>query len=94
VPFAGANAWLIQGDRTQVAFIEFGEAVTVPEHSHQEQREIVLSGSVRFRLGGEEREYRAGDAFFVPAHVPHSAQVRPGYEAIIVFNEPGRYPAK
>ena len=94
VPFAGVRAWLVQGDRNQVVFIEFSKTVDVPEHAHQEQWEIVLSGSLHLRMGGKEREYRAGEAFFVPAGVPHSAKVQAGYRAIIVFNEPGRYQSK
>jgi quercetin dioxygenase-like cupin family protein len=94
LPFAGASAWLIHGDRKQVVFAEFNEAVEVPEHSHQEQSEIVLSGSVLLRMDGKEREYRAGEAFFVPAGTLHAADVQAGYRAVIVFNEPGRYRAK
>jgi quercetin dioxygenase-like cupin family protein len=94
LPLAGARAWLIQGDRQQVVFMEFSQAVEVPEHSHREQWEIVLSGSVLLRVGVTEREYRAGEAFFIPAGVPHSAAVRAGYRAAIVFNEPGRYRVK
>ena len=90
-PFAGANAWLIQGERNQVVFAEFSEPLDVPEHSHEEQLEIVLSGSVLLRMEGTEREYRAGEAFVVPAGTPHAANVRAGYRAVIVFNEPGRY---
>lgn len=94
VPFPGTRAWLIQGDRTQAVFIEFSKEVDVPEHSHQEQLEIVLSGRVLLRMNQEEREYSAGEAFFIPAGVPHSAVVGAGYRAVIVFNEPHRYRAK
>ena len=91
LPFSGANAWLIQGDQNQVVFAEFFEEIDVPEHSHQEQLEIVLGGSLLLRMNGTEREYRVGDAFVVPAGTPHAASVRAGYRAVIVFNEPGRY---
>jgi quercetin dioxygenase-like cupin family protein len=94
VPFGGVRAWLIQDDRNQVVFLEFSKTVDGPEHAHREQWEIVLSGSLRLRMGGEERVYRAGDAFLIPAGVPHSAEVQAGYRALIVFNEPGRYRAK
>ncbi len=94
LPFAGASAWLIQSDCNQVVFAEFNEAVEVPSHSHQEQWEIVLTGSLLLRMDGKELEYRAGEAFFVPAGTLHSANVQAGYRAIIVFNEPGRYRAK
>jgi quercetin dioxygenase-like cupin family protein len=91
VPFDGARAWLVQGDRNQVAFVQFIEAAEVPEHSHQEQWEIVVAGTVLLRVNGEERRFNAGDDFFIPAGMPHSARVSAGYRAVIVFNEPSRY---
>lgn len=94
LPFPGASGWLVQGEGSQVVFAEFSEAVEVPEHSHQEQWEIVLAGGVVLRMDGKEREYGVGEAFFVPAGMVHAADVRAGYRAIIVFNEPGRYRAK
>jgi mannose-6-phosphate isomerase-like protein (cupin superfamily) len=93
LPFPGAQGWFMQGDGRQVAFIQFHEAVEVPEHSHKEQWELVLAGSVRLRVGGEAKEYHAGDNFFIPSGVPHSALVRAGYKAAIFFNEPDRYAA-
>ena len=91
VPFDGVRAWMVQGESHQVVFVEFREEVDVPEHSHQEQWELVLAGSVVLRVEGNEREYRNGDSFFIPAGALHSARVNAGYRAIIVFNEPNRY---
>jgi quercetin dioxygenase-like cupin family protein len=91
VPLPGVNAWMVKGDKNQVVFAEFEEEVEVPEHSHLEQWEVVLQGSVILRMNGQEREFRAGESFFIPAHAPHSATVKAGYRAIIVFNEPDRY---
>jgi quercetin dioxygenase-like cupin family protein len=93
-PFPGVRGWLLQGGEQQVVFAEFSETIEVPEHSHAEQWEIVLSGSVQLRMGGEAREHKAGDSFAIPAGVPHAATVRAGYRAIIVFNERGRYARK
>jgi quercetin dioxygenase-like cupin family protein len=91
LPFGGARGWFVSGDHQQVVFIEFSESADVPEHSHEEQWEIVLAGRVRLRMGGEETKFEAGDNFFIPAGVPHSARVEAGYKAVIVFNEPDRY---
>ena len=44
--------------------------------------------------GGAPRTYRAGDRFFIPAGVRHSAVVSAGYRAVMVFNSPDRYKAK
>jgi quercetin dioxygenase-like cupin family protein len=91
VPFDGVKAWMVQGETNQVVFVEFREEVDVPEHSHTEQWELVLAGSVVLRMEGREREYQPGDSFFIPGGVSHSARVAAGYRGIIVFNEPDRY---
>lgn len=94
LPFQGARGWLLQGEEQQIVFAEFSETTEVPEHAHAEQWEIVLSGSAKLSMGGEAREHKAGDNFFIPAGTPHAATVRAGYRAIIVFNEQGRYTRK
>ena len=94
LPFQGARGWFLQGDGRQVAFIEFTDTVEVPEHSHKEQWELVLAGKARLRMEGDEKVYQAGDNFFIPAGVPHSATVEAGYKAVIFFNEPDRYSAR
>lgn len=91
VPLEGVKARMMQDSRSQVVFIEFSKAVNVPEHSHKEQWEFVLSGSVRLNREGEESEFCAGDNFFIPEGVPHSAKVSEGYRALVIFNEPNRY---
>ena len=94
VPFEGVNARLIQDGHSQVVFMEFAQAVEVPEHSHQEQWEFVLAGGVRLYREDDEEEFSAGDNFFIPAGVVHSAKVSAGYQALIIFNEPNRYESK
>lgn len=44
-----------------------------PEHVHpfQESGAEVLSGSLRFRVGGEERSVKAGESITIPANTPH-----------------------
>lgn len=41
-------------------------------HPRQEERIEVLSGTLRFRLGGEEQELGAGQALVLPPGVPHT----------------------
>ena len=94
LPIAGARGWLLQGQRQQAVFIEFGQTVQVPEHNHAEQWEFALAGRVDLhRLGGTET-FTAGDNFFVPAGQPHGATVYAGYQALILFNAPDRYRAR
>jgi quercetin dioxygenase-like cupin family protein len=94
LPFQGARGWLLQGTGQQLAFIEFGETIEVPEHTHAEQWEFALAGKVELRAEGLTGEYRAGSHFFLPAGLPHAATVHAGYKAMIVFNAPDRYAAK
>ena len=49
------------------------QALAVANHLHPVQAEHfeVLEGSVRTIIGGDERVYRQGDAFDVPAGTPH-----------------------
>jgi quercetin dioxygenase-like cupin family protein len=48
--------------------------VPEPEHVHpfQESGAQVLSGSLRFRVDGEERSVAAGDSITIPANTPHN----------------------
>ncbi|MBI4879953.1 MAG: cupin domain-containing protein [Planctomycetes bacterium] len=93
VPISGVTGRLLQGERNQVVFFSFARDVAVPEHSHGAQWEIVVAGEVRLTLQGEERTYRAGESFFVPAGAQHSAQVRAGFRSIAVFDQADRYRA-
>ena len=49
---------------------------TIPEHVHpyQEERHEVLSGTLRGRVGGQERDYVQGQWVVGPAGVPHAWQ--------------------
>ena len=49
---------------------------TIPEHVHprQEERHEVLSGTLRGRVGGQERDYTQGQRVVGPAGVPHAWQ--------------------
>jgi quercetin dioxygenase-like cupin family protein len=46
----------------------------IPEHfhPHQEERHEVLSGTLRGRVGGQERDYSEGERVVGPAGVPHA----------------------
>lgn len=94
LPFRGARGWLVQGEGQQVAFIEFSEAVEVPQHSHEEQWEFIVAGRGVLHIEGESRAYETGDSFFIPSGVPHAATVQAGYKALILFNSPERYKPK
>ena len=94
LPLEGVKGWLLQGDGQQVAFFEFEDDVEVPDHSHGEQWELVVSGEVALRVEGKETVYRKGDSFHIPTGVVHGAKVKAGYRAVAVFDQADRYKAK
>jgi quercetin dioxygenase-like cupin family protein len=94
VDLPGFSGRLLQAAAHQVAFMRFDEEVTVPEHSHGEQWELVVAGEVALTVEGETRTYRVGESFHIPAGTPHAAVVRAGYRGLAVFDQPDRYQAR
>src|SRR5262245_38602358 len=86
----GILARTIHGERVTLAVVELDGGSVASEHSHEnEQLGIVLQGSVRFRVGTEERELGPGDTWRVPANVPHEVHAGPeGAVVIDVFGPP------
>ena len=46
LPLPGVTGWLVQGRDKQVVFVEFLEMVEVPDHAHEDQWELPVSGEV------------------------------------------------
>ena len=62
------------GEQITLAFLTLKEGCTVPEHSHDsEQFSYIVTGAMRFKIGGEEVMVRAGEVVHIPSWVPHSA---------------------
>jgi quercetin dioxygenase-like cupin family protein len=93
-PFPGVRGWMIKSDSQQTVFVEFTEAVEVPEHSHADQWEMVIAGRAELHRNGGTEVFAPGDNFFVPSGQLHAATVQAGYKALIVFDAPDRYRAK
>jgi len=67
----------VHGERLTLAIVELESGAVVAEHSHDhEQLGIVLRGSLRFRVGEEERELPPGGTWSISSDVPHSARRR------------------
>ena len=94
MPFPGCQGYLFQGETQQIVFLKFHEDTELPVHTHADQWEIVLEGSVEFTVNGEKRVYTKGESFYVEGGVPHSASIKAGYLAIGFFNQPDRYKPK
>ena len=72
--FPGSRARSIHGEHLTLAVVEIDAGAPLPEHRHaNEQFGLVLSGSVRFRVGDEEREVGPGATWRSPSNVPHAA---------------------
>jgi quercetin dioxygenase-like cupin family protein len=62
---------------------------TIPEHfhPHQEERHEVLSGTLRGRVGGQERDYAEGERVVGPAGVPHAWRNSSSEEELRIISE-------
>ena len=66
---------MLNGEAMTLARITLAQGALVPEHSHpNEQIATVLSGRLRFRLGGEERVVDAGASILIASDVPHEVE--------------------
>jgi quercetin dioxygenase-like cupin family protein len=75
------------GRNITLAFLSFKPGFAVPEHHHEsEQFSYIVTGSMRFVIGGEEMVVRAGEVVHIPPNVPHSAVALEETTGIDVFS--------
>jgi quercetin dioxygenase-like cupin family protein len=75
------------GDNITLAFVELDAGCVVPLHHHEsEQFSYAVSGSLRFKIGGEELVLRAGELVEIPSNVPHEAWADEAFSGIDVFS--------
>jgi quercetin dioxygenase-like cupin family protein len=87
----GVAARPVRSGRMTLTVIELDPGAVVPEHAHEnEQVGVALAGSMRFRIGGEEREVSPGSTWSIPANVPHSVTVGPEGCVVAEVFAPGR----
>jgi quercetin dioxygenase-like cupin family protein len=66
---------IITGQREMIAQIYLKRGAIVPMHDHEsEQMTYVLSGAMKFLVGGDEVTVREGEVLHIPARVPHQAE--------------------
>jgi quercetin dioxygenase-like cupin family protein len=84
----GVAARGVQGELVSLAVIELDAGAVVAEHRHEnEQLGVLAAGSMRFRIGEEERVVQPGDTWVIHANVPHEVEAGPeGAVAIEVFS--------
>jgi quercetin dioxygenase-like cupin family protein len=62
------------GENITVAFLTLRKGCIVPLHHHDsEQFSYCISGSLHFKIGGEDVILRAGEMVEIPPNVPHEA---------------------
>ena len=86
----GVIARTVEGEHCSLGVVDLDPNSVVPEHQHpNEQLGIVVSGSVRFRVGDEERELGPGGTWRIPPNVPHEVTTGPdGAVVLDVFSPP------
>lgn len=94
ISLEGVKGFLSQGKNHQIVFIKFEKQVELPEHSHEDQWEVVLEGKADVWIDGVKHTFEKGDRFFISKGIRHSAMVYKGYASIIFFNEKNRYKQK
>lgn len=81
----------VDGERLTLGVVELEPNAVIPEHSHDnEQLGLVLSGSLRFRVGDEERELGPGGTWSIPSDAPHEVRVGPEGAVVVDVFAPGR----
>ena len=74
-----------------MAVVELDPRSVVPEHRHEnEQLGVVVSGSLVFRIGEEERELEVGALYRIPANTPHSVETVPRGAVVVDIFSPVR----
>ena len=89
--FPEVTGYIAQCEKQQIVFMEFEKDTIVPEHSHENQWEIVLEGKVDYFEDGIKHTYKKGDRFFVQKGKKHSAKVYAGYTCMMFFDQKDRY---
>ena len=94
IPLKGITAFLSEGEKHQIIFMEFEEDVDLPEHQHESQYGIVLEGKIELTIDGVENIYTKGDRYYIPAGTLHFGKIYAGYADVTFFNEKDRYKRK
>ena len=82
----GIDRRFLTAARVTIARFALSRGAVVPQHSHDhEQVSYVVSGTVRFRVAGEEIVVRAGEALQIPSWAEHGVHVEEDAEVIDVF---------
>jgi quercetin dioxygenase-like cupin family protein len=86
---AGIGRQMLNGDGMTLARITLAAGVVVPEHQHEnEQIATVVSGRLRFAVGGDEEDVVAGESVLIERNVPHRVEALEESVVLDVFSPP------
>ncbi len=75
-PLPGIQRQTIHGERQTLVRYRYAPGSIFPVHSHpEEQITVVLSGEIRFEIGGRAVTLGPGQIATIPGGVPHGATV-------------------
>ncbi len=94
IPFNGVSGKILQGENSQLVFMEIEAIGEVPPHSHGAQWGMVIDGKMQLTIAGETNIYGKGDYYFIPAGVVHSAVFNTKVFVLDYFDDKYRYKAK
>ena len=95
IQVTGIKAWVLQGERHQLAFFEMEPNTQVLEHSHDySQWGIMLKGKMQLTIDGKANLIRKGDEYVIPANAKHYATFLSKSRVIDFFSERNRYKTK
>lgn len=92
IPYAPAlpgieRRTLCHGVRMLMTEFRLRAGSVLPAHAHpHEQTGYLISGRLRLRIGGEERELAPGDSWSIPGGVEHQATILEDSVALEVFS--------
>jgi quercetin dioxygenase-like cupin family protein len=79
----------VNADESSMAIYDLRKGAKVPVHEHDsEQVSYVQQGRLRFVVGGEVHDLRAGKAIVIPAYAPHSIEALENSIEIDFFTPP------
>jgi quercetin dioxygenase-like cupin family protein len=82
----GIGRRMLNGEALTLAQITLAAGAVVPEHEHpNEQIATVVSGRLRFIVGGDEREVGPGESVLITGGVPHRVEVLEDAVVLDVF---------
>lgn len=83
---------LITGQDMMIAHVYLKKGALVPmHHHHNEQITYILTGALRFTIGGENPrtlDVRAGEVLHLPSNVPHEALALEDTLDVDIFSPP------